>query len=65
LLRGRHYSADQVTATRYDEIVAQITSGIPKEQSRSGIAMPPKGGGTLSDDDVKAIAAYVHSLSHK
>ena len=49
----------------YDEIVAQINHGVPKEESKSGIAMPPKGGGTLSDDDVKAIAAYVHSLSHK
>jgi mono/diheme cytochrome c family protein len=49
----------------YDEIVAQIEKGVPKEGSKSGIAMPPKGGATLSDDDVKAIAAYVHSLSHK
>ena len=49
----------------YEEIVAQITHGIPKEQSKSGIAMPAKGGATLSDDDVKAVAAYVHSLSHK
>ena len=49
----------------YDEIVAQINDGVPKEKSKTGIAMPPKGGGTLSDDDVKAIAAYVHSLSHK
>jgi mono/diheme cytochrome c family protein len=49
----------------YDEIVAQINNGVPKEQSKSGIAMPPKGGATLSDDDVKAIAAYVHSLGHK
>jgi mono/diheme cytochrome c family protein len=49
----------------YDEIVAQINHGVPKEESKSGIPMPPKGGATLSDDDVKAIAAYVHSLSHK
>jgi mono/diheme cytochrome c family protein len=49
----------------YDEIVAQINQGVPKEASKSGIAMPPKGGATLSDDDVKAIAAYVHSLGHK
>jgi mono/diheme cytochrome c family protein len=49
----------------YDEIVAQINKGVPKEESKSGIAMPPKGGATLSDDDVKAIAAYVHSLGHK
>jgi mono/diheme cytochrome c family protein len=49
----------------YDEIVAQINKGVPKEEAKSGILMPPKGGATLSDDDVKAIAAYVYSLSHK
>jgi mono/diheme cytochrome c family protein len=49
----------------YDEIVAQINHGVPKEEAKSGIAMPPKGGATLSDDDIKAIAAYVHSLGHK
>jgi mono/diheme cytochrome c family protein len=49
----------------YDEIVAQINHGVPKAESKSGIEMPPKGGATLSDDDVKAIAAYVYSLSHK
>jgi mono/diheme cytochrome c family protein len=49
----------------YDEIVAQINHGVPKADSKSGIEMPPKGGATLSDDDVKAIAAYVHSLGHK
>jgi mono/diheme cytochrome c family protein len=49
----------------YEDIVAQVTHGVPKEESKSGIPMPPKGGGTLSDDDVKAVAAYVYSLSHK
>ena len=48
-----------------EEIAAQVTNGVPKEKSKSGIPMPPKGGGTLSDDDVKAVAAYVYSLSHK
>jgi cbb3-type cytochrome c oxidase subunit III len=48
-----------------DMIVATVTSGVPKEKSKSGIVMPPKGGSTISDDDVKAVAAYVHSLSHK
>jgi cbb3-type cytochrome c oxidase subunit III len=48
-----------------EEIVAQITHGVPKEESKSGIPMPPKGGGTISDEDVKAVAAYVYSLSHK
>jgi mono/diheme cytochrome c family protein len=48
-----------------DEIAAQVLKGIPKEQAKSGIPMPPKGGSTISDDDVKAVAAYVHSLSQK
>ena len=48
-----------------EEIAAQVTKGIPKEQSKNGIPMPPKGGSTMSDDDVKAVAAYVHSLSQK
>ena len=48
-----------------EEIAAQVAKGIPKEQSKSGIPMPPKGGSTMSDDDVKAVAAYVHSLSQK
>lgn len=48
-----------------DEIAAQVAEGIPKEQSKSGIPMPPKGGSTISDEDVKAVAAYVHSLSQK
>ncbi len=47
------------------EIAAQITHGVTKEQSKSGIVMPPKGGGTLTDEQVKAVAAYVYSLSHK
>jgi mono/diheme cytochrome c family protein len=49
----------------YEDIVAQVTKGVPKEESKSGIVMPPKGGSTISDDDVKAVAAYVYSLSHK
>lgn len=48
-----------------EEIEAQIVHGVPKEASKSGIPMPPKGGSTISDEDVKACAAYVHSLSQK
>jgi mono/diheme cytochrome c family protein len=48
-----------------DDIVAQVDHGVSKEESKSGIPMPPRGGGTISDDDVKAVAAYVYSLSHK
>ena len=49
----------------YEEIVVQIKEGIGKEQSKSGIPMPAKGGGTISDEDIKAVAAYVHSLGQK
>jgi mono/diheme cytochrome c family protein len=48
----------------YDDIVKQVLSGVTKEQSKSGIPMPPRGGSTISDEDVKAVAAYVYSLSH-
>src|SRR5512138_1880357 len=49
----------------YDAIVKQIVEGVTKEQSKSGIPMPPKGGSSITDDQVKAVAAYVYSLSHK
>jgi mono/diheme cytochrome c family protein len=48
-----------------EDIAAQVTHGVTKEESKSGIPMPPRGGSTISDDDVKAVAAYVYSLSHK
>jgi mono/diheme cytochrome c family protein len=48
-----------------EDIAAQVTNGVPKEKAKSGIPMPPKGGGTLSDEDIRAVAAYVYSLSHK
>lgn len=49
----------------YDDIVKSVMAGVTKEQSKSGVPMPPKGGATISDDDVKAVAAYVYTLSHK
>ncbi len=49
----------------YPEIVAQIIKGVPKEESKSGVPMPAKGGSSITDDDVRAVAAYVYSLSHK
>lgn len=48
----------------YEDIVKQITTGVTKEESKSGVPMPAKGGSAISDDDVKAVAAYVYSLSH-
>ena len=48
----------------YEDIVNQVMKGVTKEESKSGILMPPRGGSSISDDDVKAVAAYVWSLSH-
>ena len=48
-----------------DEIATQVIKGVTKEESKSGIPMPPKGGSTISGEDVKAVAAYVHSLNQK
>ena len=49
----------------FEEIVARILEGVPAEQSKSGQIMPPKGGSSLNDKQVKAVAAYVWSLSRK
>lgn len=49
----------------YEDLVKQITLGVTKEQSKTGVPMPAKGGSSISEDDVKAVAAYVYSLSHK
>jgi cbb3-type cytochrome c oxidase subunit III len=49
----------------YPEIVQIVTTGIPVAQAKLGKgAMPPKGGSSISDEDVKAVAAYVWSLSN-
>jgi len=49
----------------FDMVVATVTKGITKEESKTGVTMPAKGGATLTDDQVKQVAAYVYSLSHK
>lgn len=48
----------------YDAIVKQIDTGVPANESKSGIVMPPKGGSGITDAQVRAVAAYVWSLSH-
>ena len=49
----------------YPELVQIVTTGIPVAETKTGKgAMPPKGGSQISEDDVKAVAAYVWSLSN-
>ena len=40
-----------------------VTEGVAKPKKLPA-PMPPKGGGQLTDGQVKAVAAYVYSLSH-
>ncbi len=49
----------------YPEIVQIVTIGIPVEKTTLGKgAMAPKGGSQISEDDIKAVSAYVWSLSN-
>ena len=49
----------------YQELVARITTGVMPEESKGGQIMPPGGGGGLSAAQVKAVAAYVWSVSRR
>ena len=62
---GSDLTDDEWTHTdgSYAGTVMIITVGIKAEDSTSGIPMPPRAGANLSDDQVRAIAAYVWTLS--
>ena len=48
----------------YRSIAKTITAGVPQpKQYRS--PMPPMGGAELTDDQVRAVAAYIWGLSHR
>lgn len=47
----------------YEAIVQLVTTGVPEPQQHPGL-MLPKGGSSISDADVRAVAAYVWTLSH-
>jgi glucose/arabinose dehydrogenase/mono/diheme cytochrome c family protein len=48
----------------YGTIVKTITAGVP-EPKKYRSPMPPMGGAELTDDQVRAVAAYVWGLSHR
>lgn len=47
----------------YESIIQNILEGVTAQQSSSGVPMPAKGGTAITDDQVKAVAAYVWTLS--
>lgn len=49
----------------YDGIVKVVTTGVPVPKDKSHPSpMPPKGGSTITDEQVKQVAAYVYYISH-
>ena len=51
----------------YAEIVNIITVGVPADSIKDPshrLPMRGRGGGSLTDDQIKSIAAYVYKLSH-
>lgn len=49
----------------YAFLVKRITDGMPNPTPPYASPMPPMGGANLTPAQVKAVAAYVYSLSHK
>lgn len=49
----------------YEGIAARVRAGVTAEASDVGVPMPPRGGGRLSDEQVRAVAAYVWVLSRR
>jgi mono/diheme cytochrome c family protein len=54
----------------YSEYVRIITTGVPQDSIKDKthrLNMQPRGGNQnpLNDDDIRAVAAYVYSLSHR
>jgi mono/diheme cytochrome c family protein len=47
----------------FDEIVAITTTGVAQPRQYPA-PMPPMGGGNYTPDQVRAISAYVYSISH-
>jgi len=48
----------------YRAIVSTVEKGVSAERSGTGIPMPPRAGANLTDEQVRALAAYVWTLSH-
>lgn len=48
----------------YEQIVRIITTGVAQPRQYPA-PMPPRGGGNFTDEQVRALAAYVYALSHQ
>ena len=68
--RGTEYGPDLADAIwwhgpgSYEWLVREVTHGIPENLTVTGQPMPPRGWAPMHEADVKAVAAYVWSISH-
>lgn len=49
----------------YREIVRRVTEGALPGVSKTGQIMPPRGGAAINDEQIRAVAAFVWTLSRK
>jgi mono/diheme cytochrome c family protein len=49
----------------FEAILEIIQEGVTSDKSTTGTVMPPKGGSQITDEQLRAVAAYVWSLSNK
>jgi mono/diheme cytochrome c family protein len=49
----------------FAEIVQVIVRGVTSDSSQTGQIMPPRGGSSINDEQVRAVAAYVWTLSRR
>jgi predicted CxxxxCH...CXXCH cytochrome family protein len=48
----------------YESLIEWVKHGVPATRTYTGEAMPPRGGSPMNEADVRAVAAYVWSISH-
>lgn len=48
----------------FEGILSRVVHGIPRDVSTRGTTMPMRGWSTLSDQQVRDVAAYVWTISH-
>jgi len=48
----------------YESLIEQVKHGVPASRSYTGEGMPPQSSAPMSEAAVRAVAAYVWSISH-
>lgn len=49
----------------YESLVERILEGVSPDVSKTGVMMPPKGGSQVTEEQVRAIAGYIWTLSRR